>query len=172
MKSSGKSWHLKFKKVTHPRPFELMHAHNITHDYPLHIHEKFCLAIVLQGTETHICRGKSFQAVGGNLLLINANEAHSSKSVNSEYRVIYIAPAELKSIASEVTGPKSKNLHFPEPVIKDSEIFQSLLDLHLKFEQKASPLETGFFDQSHLSRNFKRITGMTPRYYYSHSNTV
>ena len=33
-------------------------------------------------------------------------------------------------------------------------------------------LETGFFDQSHLSRNFKRITGMTPGYYLSQSNIV
>jgi AraC-like DNA-binding protein len=28
-------------------------------------------------------------------------------------------------------------------------------------------LETGFFDQSHLSRNFKRIVGVTPRQYFS-----
>jgi AraC-like DNA-binding protein len=27
-------------------------------------------------------------------------------------------------------------------------------------------LETGFFDQSHLSRNFKRIVGVTPRQYF------
>jgi AraC-like DNA-binding protein len=33
-------------------------------------------------------------------------------------------------------------------------------------------LATGFFDQSHLSRNFKRITGMTPGLYLSHSNIV
>jgi AraC-like DNA-binding protein len=28
-------------------------------------------------------------------------------------------------------------------------------------------LDTGFFDQSHLSRNFKRIVGVTPRQYFS-----
>jgi AraC-like DNA-binding protein len=28
-------------------------------------------------------------------------------------------------------------------------------------------LETGFFDQSHLSRNFKRIVGVTPRQYFA-----
>jgi AraC-like DNA-binding protein len=27
-------------------------------------------------------------------------------------------------------------------------------------------VETGFFDQSHLSRNFKRIVGVTPRQYF------
>jgi AraC-like DNA-binding protein len=32
--------------------------------------------------------------------------------------------------------------------------------------------ETGFFDQSHFSRNFKRITGRTPGQYLSESNIV
>jgi AraC-like DNA-binding protein len=32
--------------------------------------------------------------------------------------------------------------------------------------------ETGFFDQSHLSRNFKRIVGVTPGHYSSHINNV
>lgn len=30
-------------------------------------------------------------------------------------------------------------------------------------------LTVGFFDQSHFSRNFKRVTGMTPGYYLSYS---
>jgi AraC-like DNA-binding protein len=33
-------------------------------------------------------------------------------------------------------------------------------------------LETGFFDQSHFSRNFKRIVGVTPGQYLSESNIV
>ena len=33
-------------------------------------------------------------------------------------------------------------------------------------------VETGFFDQSHFSRNFKRITGLTPGKYLAHSNIV
>lgn len=33
-------------------------------------------------------------------------------------------------------------------------------------------LETGFFDQSHLSRNFKRIVGITPGQYVSKSKIV
>lgn len=33
-------------------------------------------------------------------------------------------------------------------------------------------LETGFFDQSHFSRNFKRIVGFTPGQYLSESNIV
>jgi AraC-like DNA-binding protein len=33
-------------------------------------------------------------------------------------------------------------------------------------------LETGFFDQSHLSRNFRRIVGVTPGQYLSQSKIV
>lgn len=276
MKPNGNSWKIKFRRVPHLDNIEIMHASNITHDYPPHIHEAFCLVSILRGTETHICRGKSYLAEAGDLMLINANESHSSKSVESEYKVLYIRPKELNRIAYEVTGRNSENLYFPDPVIKDASIFRLFLDLHLKLERKASPLEqeseylstvgflirrqnethlnpelvgkephyvelvrdylrsnyaenislsklaaltnlspyhllrvfrnqtgvpphefqtqvriahagrllrqgysisdaaleTGFFDQSHFSRNFKRITGMTPKYYSSHSNII
>jgi AraC-like DNA-binding protein len=33
-------------------------------------------------------------------------------------------------------------------------------------------LETGFFDQSHLSRNFKRIVGVTPRQYFDNKTQL
>lgn len=209
-------------------------------------------------------------------MLLNAAEAHSTRSVGAEYRAIHILPKELARIKSEITGRNSDTVYFPDPVIEDSATFRLLLDLHLKLESKASPLEqeskylsaigllikrqerirsalkpagkepryvelvrdylhskyaenvslselasltnlspfhllrvfrnrtgvppheyqtqvrviqagrllrkgrsisdaaleTGFFDQSHLSRNFKRITGMTPGFYLSHSNIV
>ena len=33
-------------------------------------------------------------------------------------------------------------------------------------------LSTGFFDQSHLSRNFKKITGITPRQFQLACNII
>ena len=36
----------------------------------------------------------------------------------------------------------------------------------------AVALETGFFDQSHFSRNFKRIVGVPPGQYYSQNKIV
>ena len=269
-------WQIKFWQMPHLGDLELMHASNITHEYPRHIHEEYSIAIVLRGQETHICRGKSYKASRGSLMLLNPDEAHTSKSVGTEYRVIHIPSNTLNQIAFDVDGRDVETLYFTDPVIEDPSMFRSLLDLHLKLEQNASPLEqeselvstiglligrqnetrstlrppgrephgikrvqdylklhyaqnitlahlasvanlspfhlirvfrnqigvppheyqtqlrithagklirngqsiseaaheTGFFDQSHLSRNFKRITGMTPGFYLSQSNIV
>lgn len=255
---------------------ELMRVSNLTHDYPRHIHEEFCILIMLRGAETYVCRGKSHQATAGNLMLLNAHEAHSTCSVNAEYRAIHIQPKELLRVGLETAGLNSESFYFPNPVIEDRSTFRFILDLHLKLERKVSPLEqesvylsalhilvkrqakihfkckpigkepryielvrdylrsnyaenvslselasltnlspfhllrvfrnqtgvppheyqtqvrviqagrllrkgrsileaayeTGFCDQSHLSRHFKRITGMTPGFYLSHSNIV
>jgi len=120
---------------------ELLHALNITHDYPRHIHEEYCLVIMLQGVETHLCRGRSYKARAGCLMLLNADEAHSSKSVGTEYRVIHISPKALKRIGFEVFGRDLAVPYFAEPVIKDPLLFRALLDLHLQLEQNASQLE-------------------------------
>ncbi len=269
-------WRLKFWRVPHLEGIELLHVSNLTHDYPRHIHEDYCIVIILRGTETHICRGKSYKALAGNIMLLNSDEAHSTRSAGVEYRVIHISSKELVRFASEVTNRKPETVYFHNPVIEDSLTFRLLLGLHLKLEGKASPLEleseflsaisllfkrqekfhfklepvgkepryielvrdylrsnyaenvslselasltnlspfhllrvfsnqtgvppheyqtqvrviqagrllrkgysilnaaleTGFFDQSHLCRNFKRITGMTPGFYLSHSNIV
>lgn len=278
-KSTGEAWRLKVWRVPLLGKLELMHAAGLTHEYPRHIHEEHCLVVVLRGVETHTCRGESFSALPGSLMLLNANEAHSSRSNGSEYRTIHIGARALERIASEVAGRQTGHTHFPRPVVEDPPVFRALLKLHLKLEQNArndlsleqetellaaiglllarhngvqpasaprgkeprrlgliqdflkahsaehvslsqlaavaglSPFhllrvfrrgvgvppheyqtqlrvaharrllhdgrsisqaahETGFFDQSHLSRNFKRIVGITPGRYLSRSNIV
>ncbi len=141
MKVKDNSWQLKFRRVPHLDNLELMHASNITHDYPRHVHEEYCLVIMLQGAETHVCRGKSYQAFPGDLMLLNADEAHSSKSVGTEYRIIHIHPKALNRIGFEVVGRKLETPYFSNPVIQDPKMFRLLLNLHLKLEQNASPLE-------------------------------
>lgn len=276
MKLRENPWKLQFWRVPHLEGVELMRVSNLTHDYPLHVHEEYCVALILKGSETHICRGRSYEASTGDILLLKAHEAHSTRSARVEYRAIHILPRNLKRIALLVTGRNSENFFFSDPLVQDPLTFKSLLDLHLKLEQKTSPLEqeseyisamsllinrqkkfrlsleltgkepryielardylrsnyaenislsklasltnlspfhllrvfrnqtgvppheyqtqvrvieagrllrkgysisdtalaTGFFDQSHLSRNFKRVTGMTPGFYLSHSNIV
>jgi AraC-like DNA-binding protein len=186
--------------------------------------------------------------------------------------MLNIRPKVLDRLASDAAGRNIETFYFSKPVVKGYPVFRSLLNLHWKLEQKASPLEqesqfisvitsllvqqfkypklqplgkeshrvkllrdyiksryaenisltelssvanlspfhllrvfrnqvgippheyqihmrinearnllrnghsiaetalkVGFFDQSHFSRNFKRITGMTPGYYLSYS---
>lgn len=271
---SANTWQLKFWRLPQLDNLELLHASHVTHDYPRHMHEEYSIAVVLQGTETTACRGASHKARAGHLLLINAEEVHSNKSVGSEYRLIKVRAKRLERVALAMGGPLREAPSFPEVVVDDPFLFRRLLNLHLKLEQDISALEqesefvstmgflltrlnknnrapqtatkagsedvyvrlvrdylrahyaenvsltqltsltnlspfyllrvfhncagfppheyqtqvriaharklirngtslsqaaleTGFFDQSHLSRNFKRIVGVTPRQYFS-----
>ena len=118
----------------------LIHGFNVTYDYPRHIHEEHCIAMVLQGTESYIFRGRSYVAGQGDLMLLNADEAHSSKSVRTEYRVVQIHPDMLMRIGREV-GTKTEVYCFSNPVLRDLLTFRSLLNLHIELELNASSLE-------------------------------
>ena len=268
-------WKLKFKLLPHLDDLKLMQIADVTHDYPRHIHEELCIAMIHRGTEIHICRGKSYEAVSGDMLLLNAEEAHESRSIAVEYKSVQINPRSFVRLLPN--GPvNAATPFFAEPVIKDPELFRSFTRLYsilgsncASLEQEAelissmelllsrhgkgrydrstitaeprsvkkvrdylraqysenvsltrlasiaglSPfhlvrvfgnqtgvppheyqtqvritqaqqmmrngcsiseaaLGTGFFDQSHFSRHFKRITGLTPRAYLRHSNIV
>ena len=215
--------------------------------------------MIHRGRETHVCRGESHVAVAGDLLCVNAEDAHESISVGVEYKSIHIRPA--------LFGP----MLFTQSIVRDAGMFRRFVDLYSLLESdvrsvekecelagavecllsrhnspielgesgsvrrvrdflrsnyatntslsdlasiaKVSPfhlvrifndqvgvppheyqtqvritnaqrllrdgysisdaaIETGFFDQSHFSRNFKRITGLTPGKYLAHSNIV
>ncbi len=276
MKIKDHSRQLKFWQVPHLDNLELLHGSNITYGYPRHMHEEHCIVLMLQGKEITTCRGNSHIAVPGNVLLINAEEVHSSQSFDSEYIVIKIKQNVLNRIAGDIFGREPQTPHFSEFVSHDKLVFRLFLNLYRKLidnvsllEQESefisaiekllaqqnknystlqpvgnaprdiktvrdylkshysenvslsqlasvaglsrfyllrvfcsemgvppheyqtqvritharkllrkgysildAALETGFFDQSHFSRNFKRITGRSPGQYLSESNIV
>ena len=135
------SWQLKFWRVPHLDNLELLHATNITYYYPRHIHEECSIVLILQGAETTTCRGTSCIALPGNLLVVNADEVHSSKSVGTEYRVIKISSKTLNQIAFELFGHNFERPFSSQLVMKDPLMFRLLLGLHLKLEQNLSHLE-------------------------------
>ena len=266
-------WNLEFRVLPHLDDLKLLHVAGATHHYPRHLHQELCVAIIISGTETHICRGESYKAGRGDLLVLNPEEAHESKSIEVEYKSVQINPRTFARLWPDEFGSKPIPF-FSEPVIRDRALFRSFLDLYATLASSCSPLEqedqlvstvellfskkdgsrdsrsaveprsvkkvrdylrahysenislsnlaalahlspfhlvrvfsnkigvppheyqtqvritaaqrmmrdgssiseaaieTGFFDQSHFSRNFKRITGFTPRTYLRHSNIV
>jgi mannose-6-phosphate isomerase-like protein (cupin superfamily) len=78
------NWRLNFQRLAQLDNLELLHASRITHDYPLHMHEEYSIVLILRGTETTTCGGTNHKARPGDLLLINAEEVHSNKSVSSK----------------------------------------------------------------------------------------
>lgn len=140
MKSKNKG-QLRYWRVPHLDNLELLHASSITYEYPRHMHEEYSVGIILRGEEVHTSRGTSHHAPPGDLLIINAEEPHSSRSVRAEYRVIKIRPKVLNQIWSEGFRQNVETPHFRRPVVHDKLVFRSLLNLHLKLEQNGSSLE-------------------------------
>jgi AraC-like DNA-binding protein len=134
-------WRIKYWRVPQLDDVELLHGTDINYDYPPHVHEEHSIAIVLNGHETTTCRGASHTAGSGDLLLIGADEVHSSRSVNVAYRVIKIRTRTLDEIARDVFGRSLGKPYFPKLVIRDAQLFRLLLNLYLKLEQNGSALE-------------------------------
>jgi AraC-like DNA-binding protein len=134
-------WQLKFWRLPQLNNLELLHAAQVTHDYPRHMHEEYSIAAILQGTEITNCRGTNHTARAGELLLINAEEVHSNQSLGSEYRLIKVRANTLQRIARDLGEPGLTAPYFPELVVNDPLLFRRFLNLHLKLEQNISALE-------------------------------
>lgn len=265
-----------FLRLPNLANLELLHASNLTHDYPPHIHEQHCIVLVHQGSETTTVRGTTYTSLPGSTFTLHPEELHSSLSRDAEYRAFKIQAGEFQRIATEVLGLNATPPYFSGFEIDDDSLYRSFLNLYLTLEQNNSllqqeseflstmamlfarhnkdhpgrhsdrkedryinmvreylkatyrenvslsrltsltnldrfylirvfsnkigvpphefqtqvriaharqlirgghtisetALETGFFDQSHLSRHFKRIVGMTPGEYLSGCNIV
>ena len=136
MQSTG-NWQLKFWRLPHLDDVELLHASHITHEYPPHMHEEYSVALVLQGTETTLCDGASYEAHRGDLVLMNAEQVHANKSSHTEYRVFKLWPEAF----ARMTGESKSVPHFPNVVVNDPLLFRPLLKLHTTLEHDRSALE-------------------------------
>jgi AraC-like DNA-binding protein len=267
---------LKLWQVPYLENLELLHGSGVTYDYPRHMHEEYCIVLMIRGKEVTNCRGETHTALPGDILLIDAEEVHSSQSFDTEFKVFKVRQNTFKGIAADILGYTAKTPYFSEFIIQDKKLYRLFLNLFgklignvsrleqesdlvsvigrlLERQDKNRPnfetfgkesyrvksardylkshyaenvslsalasiaglsrfyllrvfrnqmgvppheyqtqvrvararkllrsghsileaaLETGFFDQSHFSRNFKRITGRTPGQYLSESNIV
>ena len=141
MKVKDVSAQWKFWRVPHLDGLELLCGSNITHEYPPHMHEEYCVVLMLKGVEITNCRGANHRALPGGLVLMNPEEVHSSRSVGAVYRIIRVRPALLGRVLSESAGRDPGTHHFDRLVVDDPLSFRLLLKLHLKLEQDASSLE-------------------------------
>lgn len=218
---------------------ELLHARDVTHVYPPHLHEVSAVTIILRGVEITRIGGREYVATAGDVLLINADEVHASRSVNAEYIAMKLRrdmafaqtivrdprlfaallrftqtldASALDLLPTITTHDEQRALaavrsylksHFAEEIalaelstIAELSPFHLLrifrkhtglppheyqLQLRIAHARKLirdgerisdAALETGFCDQSHLSRSFKRIVGMTPGQYSASSKIV
>jgi AraC-like DNA-binding protein len=143
MKSGSTIQQVNFWRVQNISDLELVHAHYLNHKFPRHIHEEYIIGIIVQGVEEINHRGAIYVAPAGSLILINPGEPHSNYSINERgftYRMFYPSESLLKQINFDLTGKEDSPL-FSTPVIGQSDMFHSLLRLHVKLGQTSSALE-------------------------------
>jgi AraC-like DNA-binding protein len=130
-----------FVRLPHFANLELLHASNLTHQYPPHIHEQLCIVLMHQGSETTTLRGFQYTTLPGCIFVLHPDELHSSISIDAEYRVFKIQQAEFERIAREVSGFNSRAPYFTDFTIHDSPIFHLMFHLCLSLEQNNSLLQ-------------------------------
>ncbi len=143
MKPEATNQEVNFWRVQNINNLELIHAHYLNHTFPRHIHEEYIIGIMVQGVEGINHRGTIYAAPAGSLILINPGEPHSNYSINKRgfaYRTFYPSTKLLRQINFDITG-KEDSPRFSMPVIRQSDMFRSLLRLHIKLEQTNSALE-------------------------------
>lgn len=109
-----------------------------------HTHAEYSIGIIETGSTTFALRGKPYEAGAGNIVLVPPDTAHScNPDLDSDmtYRMFYVDPPWLASVASEVFGKDVGLPEFPDPVLDDPELVEHLGNLFQAVVEGGSRLE-------------------------------
>lgn len=109
-----------------------------------HTHAEYSIGFLESGRTTFHLDGEPYTAVGGQMVFIGPNVPHAcnpDRDSNMTYRMFYVDPAWLASVASEVFGSKVDAVMFPNPVVNDSELVTHWRTLHTVIIDGADRLE-------------------------------
>jgi AraC-like DNA-binding protein len=110
---------------------ELLHATYRTHVFPKHLHEEFCIGVVVSGAEQVEYRGATHLAPVGSLVVLQPGEVHSNRAASEEgwsFRVFYPSNHLIQEICDRRTSDPVP--YFANPVIHDPLLFQRMLQFH------------------------------------------
>ncbi len=125
---------------------ELLHARYISYSFSRHMHEGAAVGVIEEGVEGFQYRGAKHVAPAGQVVIFNANEAHTGEAVNEHgwrFRMFYLDSALLKTAAQELCDRPRDIPFFPVPVIDDPETAAMIRQLHKSLEAGGTPLERG-----------------------------
>ena len=146
-------------------PVDLMHARYVTQAFAPHFHEGYCLGVIEKGALGFRYMGEQAVAPAGAVNLAIPGEAHTGQAADEAgwtYRMFYLDADLIAKAADQMAGKPTPLPFIREGVLFDPDLARMIRRLHRRMQ---NPLAAGFFDQSHLSRHFKRIVGVTPGRY-------
>ncbi len=113
---------------------------------PEHCHEEYQLCLSLDCPGEYYYRGTHYWVPTGSLSVIHPGEMHTGRDIEDRqtcatFRMLYINPDAVKSVASEIAGNETNSPFFPEAIILNADLAQRFLDFHRASQGIASRLE-------------------------------
>jgi AraC-like DNA-binding protein len=138
----------------------LMQAFFTTHEFPLHVHEAFVVAVTEAGGSVVKSRGRIEQAHHEALFVFNPGEPHAGwlgRSSHWQYRSFYLAKPSMERLALDLGWSELPG--FTRNLFTDSDLIDAFLDLHAAFDGNHSPEEREEMLTSTFGRLFARHGG-------------
>jgi len=113
---------------------------------PEHCHEEYQFCLSLDCPGEYYYRGAHYWVPTGSLSAIHPGEMHTGRDIEDRqtaatFRMLYISPNTVKSVASEIADSETNSPFFPEPIILNADLAQHFLDFHRASQVTASRLE-------------------------------
>jgi AraC-like DNA-binding protein len=121
----------------------LMCADFTTHEYALHTHEAYVIAVTVEGGAEFKSRGVINQAGTAALLVYNPTEPHSAwmgASNRWRYRSFYLTNKAMRTVTEGLGLERAP--YFCSNVFKDPELIDAFLQLHCAIESGEGPFST------------------------------
>ncbi len=121
---------------------ELLQASYVRTNFPRHVHEGYCIALIEQGAQRFYRDGAEHLAPEGSIVLVNSDQVHTGRSGTDKgwrYRAIYPTPNDLSSMMREMFGP-GQMPWFRSSVVKNPYLSQCLRNLLNSLEDTSNPL--------------------------------
>jgi AraC-like DNA-binding protein len=116
-----------------------MHASFTTHEFPLHTHEAFVVAVTETGGSMVKSRGHIEQAHHEALFVFNPGEPHAGwmgRSPHWRYRSFYLAKPSMERLAQDLGLPQLPG--FTQNLFNDRDLIDGFLDLHAACDSAGS----------------------------------
>lgn len=107
----------------------MLHAADVTASHPHHVHDYYSVGIVDRGEAEIQCRGESYRAVPGSVILISPYEAHTEACVSPDgwsLRAIHPAPHTMRRLLGLEGSGSLDHLRFVSPVVRDNALADTL----------------------------------------------
>lgn len=143
----------------------LIDAHYQSFAFKRHYHLDYHLGLITDGQQQYYFNGARHQAGAGQLVIMPPDEIHDGQPQQQGYKVkvFSIAPDWLDHQADELSG--SRQVHFPQHNVTDSQLFCQLSQLHTQLANPHFPqLAKDCMPIEYFSRLLGRYSQIRPQH--------